>query len=691
MEKTLAQRVRERHPGSYDDLDDAELERRVLEKYPGVYDDLPRTAAQQDQEEEPRGLASRLGRQLGLTVRAGITGAGSVAEPFAAAGRSYGRALTGLLPEPLRDVARAGIDRLQSLPSVEAGASALGLPEAQTPTERIAYAGAKGLAAAALPLGAALAARPVGMAAQGVAEALAQAPGAQLASAAAGATAAEGVKEAGGPAWLQVGAGLIAGAGTGWLLTPGTKASTLTRTERKVNDILQKHPERFREAVHLINKAKDYGVDVNLAEAADLPSLKRLAYAVSKSIASSDIIDDANRVRRDQIAQAWSDFADGIGPEDAPALVGRDAVAAAGATLKRLEEARSAAAGPYYQRAYQEFTGLPKTMLPRVSALRKRLPAGSEKEAVKIARMEGLDLSDPGNSLRGMHYIKKHLDRLLSAERDPNMRRILHGQKRELLEIMNEVSPKDEQGRSLYALGSAIYEGASPQVALNRDGLVGEVFRLTEKSEIKAAEKLLSASNSSPIAASRAMRQLRATDPEVADKVLRQFLQDTFEKAGADLLSQPGKTLQGARTAKQLMAPRQQDILKAVMTGKQWNAFDGLMETFRATSRVPLGGSDTTWNAEAQRLLAAGELSAPAEMMGRIIEHGMVREAAYKVFRMFAEGNARRNAAEFARVLTNPETANKLRSITTMPPGPRKTILLADLFGVFSTQDMEQE
>lgn len=43
MPQTLAQLVRSKHPGAYDDLNDQALEAAVLKKYPGTYDDLPRT------------------------------------------------------------------------------------------------------------------------------------------------------------------------------------------------------------------------------------------------------------------------------------------------------------------------------------------------------------------------------------------------------------------------------------------------------------------------------------------------------------------------------------------------------------------------------------------------------------------------------------------------------------------------
>jgi hypothetical protein len=44
-DQTLAQRVRAKYPGAYDDLTDQELESKVKAKFPGAYDDLPTTPA----------------------------------------------------------------------------------------------------------------------------------------------------------------------------------------------------------------------------------------------------------------------------------------------------------------------------------------------------------------------------------------------------------------------------------------------------------------------------------------------------------------------------------------------------------------------------------------------------------------------------------------------------------------------
>lgn len=52
MPDTLAQRVRSKYPGVYDDLSDAELDAKVRAKYPGVYDDIPKSETTKTEQPE---------------------------------------------------------------------------------------------------------------------------------------------------------------------------------------------------------------------------------------------------------------------------------------------------------------------------------------------------------------------------------------------------------------------------------------------------------------------------------------------------------------------------------------------------------------------------------------------------------------------------------------------------------------
>lgn len=71
-EQTLAQRIRTKYPGTYDDIDDAELEQRVIAKYPGTYDDIPRTKqATTTTTETPRHPLAQFG-DLATSVGSGL-------------------------------------------------------------------------------------------------------------------------------------------------------------------------------------------------------------------------------------------------------------------------------------------------------------------------------------------------------------------------------------------------------------------------------------------------------------------------------------------------------------------------------------------------------------------------------------------------------------------------------------------
>lgn len=152
-----------------------------------------------------RSMIDELGRQLGLTVRAGISGAASI--PAMAAD-----AVTGPINAGLDAVAGKGNGfRFQpagaALSNVMTGA---GLPEPENATERVVQDAASSVAGTGgiLKAGKVLegAAGPV---AQGVGKLLSSGPQLQLASAATGAGAAGVTRENGGGAGAQVAAGLV--------------------------------------------------------------------------------------------------------------------------------------------------------------------------------------------------------------------------------------------------------------------------------------------------------------------------------------------------------------------------------------------------------------------------------------------------------------------------------------------------
>jgi hypothetical protein len=95
MAQTLAQMVRAKYPGAYDDMSDADLESKVDAKYPGAYADIPHTQAAG----APPSMLQRAGSAVagaastvGNAVMGAVKGAGQTAQNVMASG-----AVDGLL------------------------------------------------------------------------------------------------------------------------------------------------------------------------------------------------------------------------------------------------------------------------------------------------------------------------------------------------------------------------------------------------------------------------------------------------------------------------------------------------------------------------------------------------------------------------------------------------------------------
>jgi hypothetical protein len=353
----------------------------------------------------------------------------------------------------------------------------------------------------------------------------------------------------------------------------------------------------------LKDKAKLFGIDLTPAELTNLASLKAQQKAVGRMPQSADIIDEFMKNRPGQVRDAMTKFLDSISVEDSIELAGRNTKEAASATIERVRGERSAAASPLYKQAFDEFKGVPQEVLPEAQSLMKT-PAMRQaaKRAMELAANENIDLGNPTNSLRGMHYMKMALDSMIGEGERKGMaaaeRRALTNLQGRLVKLMDGMSPTYKNARAVFA-------GNSPGVELVEDGLVGKVANISADAEINAPKILFDAERSGPNAVRRAIEQIRKTDPNAANDALRGFLQDKFEKFGREYVSTTGQAMQGAKfRAAMLGNKRQAEILKAAMTKEQWTAFNDLMEVFEATGRAPMVGSDTAWNLEARRELA---------------------------------------------------------------------------------------
>jgi hypothetical protein len=189
-----------------------------------------REAGQPQEPAEERTVAEDVGRQLGLTARAGVQGLGSVVGLLS---DPLGALINQVLPEdgPRAQTARSLATQL---------ADVLGLPKPETPTERVVGAVTEGGLSAATGVGAAsqVGRATTGLAQQG-ARVLAAEPGAQVVAGAAGAGGAEAVAEGGGGPVEQTLAALAAGAPAGAATARMAAARQPQQVPAQVSSLIQ--------------------------------------------------------------------------------------------------------------------------------------------------------------------------------------------------------------------------------------------------------------------------------------------------------------------------------------------------------------------------------------------------------------------------------------------------------------------
>lgn len=226
-------------------------------------------------------LASRVGRQIGLTARHGLEGAAQAASTLT-------EPIRAMVVNPIARMAQpTGQQPTTAAPITKSAsdlADWLGLPSPQTPLERVVGDASRTVASAGSMAGAAKsAAGAVTGTTRNVLEQLAARPGMQLAGAAGAGAAGGAVREAGGGPLAQFGASMAGGVAGGLAADkiPGTvnairgllpiSQSMLTQADQQINLTLQRSgidwsqvPERVKQGMRSdVAQALNTGQELN--------------------------------------------------------------------------------------------------------------------------------------------------------------------------------------------------------------------------------------------------------------------------------------------------------------------------------------------------------------------------------------------------------------------------------------------
>lgn len=153
--------------------------------------------------------------------------------------------------------------------------------------------------------------------------------------------------------------------------------------------------------------------------------------------------------------------------------------------------------------------------------------------------------------------------------------------------------------------------------------------------------------------------------------LLKSYLEENFEAAGREFATTGGLKTQAPNFRRMMLGnPRQAKNLRAAMSGKQWDAFSGLLDVFEAMGRVPMRGSDTTWNQEFVRELRNESGGALKNLLEPWSIPGRLRDWVQEV----RLGN---HAETLARTITSPDAMTKLKQLRQVNPRSARATAIA--------------
>lgn len=432
-------------------------------------------------------------------------------------------------------------------------------------------------------------------------------------------------------------------------------------------------------------KAAAQGVDLNVAQRTDLPSVKAKYDVLASMPTSRDVVAEHATKQARQANDAADKFISRVSKVADVDEAGTQARDAAKQVIAKLTQERSAAAKPLYQKAFTEFTEFTEQQAEQLARLRT---SPTFRDAERLAnRLYADDLATMGakempqaGALRDLHYTKLALDKLIGDSAtggyNKTSRGSIIGLKNELLKVMDDASPSYAQARSTFS-------HMTPNIVSVQDGIISKVAGLKDEQAIEAARMVFS-DGRSPAAVER-MRTLFVKSGLEDDwnAMLASHLRETFAKAGKETMAGGEAVNQAAKWRAALVGnPRQYRLMEKSMSPQQFQAFNDMMDVFEAMGRTAGAGqgSQTAGRQEGMRLLRQESGSgAVGQAAGLLSPQNFGSRAA----NWLAEVRLGNHAEKLAQVMTSPDGIRRLRDLRRLSPTDQRFIAGASsLFGI---------
>lgn len=439
------------------------------------------------------------------------------------------------------------------------------------------------------------------------------------------------------------------------------------------------------EADRLMVAGRKYGIELNPAQATNLPSLRARHDLLANAPYSSDIIEEGLKEQAGQANVAGYKFLDDISDLKSARIAGSKGKEASIEVIAQVRKERSEKARPFYEKAFS----YPISDTSELAGLANR-PSMQEAVAVakKLAADEGLNLADPMSTAQGLHFVKMAFDNML---KEPPRTGTQAFSRKAVAEMRGKVYDfLNKQTEGNYGAANRVFSAWSGDFDRVAEGLVSGVADVKERSLNKAARILFTPDVAPEDTAFARRLFVRNNRTDEWNALLRSYMQDVFEQSGREFSTTGGMKSQAPKFRAQMMGnPRQAAILKNAMSLEQWDNFGQLMDVFEALGRTPGRGGSQTYARGAEE--AAMRRESGAGVIGQVAGLASPQNVGSRIAQFLADVRMGNYAEEMAKIMTSPDAMRKLKQLNDLPPGDERLIVgISALLGVASPADAEE-
>lgn len=444
---------------------------------------------------------------------------------------------------------------------------------------------------------------------------------------------------------------------------------------------------------------KSTGIQLDIAQASQLPSLKALRKWVSKyPNEASDMMAAMGDLQNQQSDQAIGKIMNMLTRESNQTTLGERGINAAAAAIDAAKLKRKQATSDLYTQAMNAKDDYGQSVMIPVFDLKEKIgnmaehAKGSRKAA--LTRVQNSFGQSSSITTNEAHNIKIMLDEMLENKPTNSIGNVT---RYDLTNIKNELVGVTEDNNPAYKKAQEEFAKYSEQyVNPLENSVIGTISKIDNTRASKVAGELFSGANIDPTNMVFARRVIESQDPEAWRSLTRQWIGEQWNKAmretQAGVANPQGKFIQSV-----LGTPRQRKAMEHALGSDVTNLFVDTVKAFDLMRKSPIAGSDTAFNLEIKDMMQNGSIGAYLMDKLKLAHPGkwVTGDALDELVMRSNQKYIEKHAADIAQVFTDPDSISLLKEVRQIAPARERQLAtfagLITALAIHSPQYMQDD